>query len=197
MNRDSFHSIGLRAVLAAAFGVVCSLSPRAVHASESFPGAILEHLTKTGAAPVCAPACTLCHTSPSGGVETVRDDGFTANLRGQSAYAWNVVRMRMPPSQLLAGDPSTVGPALDALEKLPCQETDPPSATACDSDKDGAPDVAELRLGLNPDGPGELGECPQYGCGASIAPVAARPAELSGAWLAAALAALVVARRRR
>jgi MYXO-CTERM domain-containing protein len=193
MNRVISDSMGSYLV-AAALGIACSFSTGQAYASESFPGAILEHLSKTGAAPACAPACTLCHKSPAGGVETVRDTGFTAALRGQSAYAWRQ-RNSMPPGQLLAGDPTTVGPALDALEKLPCQE--PASPMPCNSDKDPMPDVAELRAGLNPDGPGELGECPQYGCGASIAPVAARPSEVPGAWLVAALGALVFVRRRR
>jgi MYXO-CTERM domain-containing protein len=190
-----FDSRALRRLLAAVAGVACALSSGAVYASESFPGAIQEHLMKTGAAPACAPACTLCHKSPSGGVETVREEGFTLNLRVQSAFAWNQ-RMRMPPSQLLSGDATTVGPALDALEKLPCQEVDP-AGPVCDSDRDGMQDVAELRAGLNPDGPGELGECPQYGCGASIAPMALRPAEVPSAWLVVALGALVFVRRRR
>lgn len=191
-----FHSPNVRALRAAALGAATLLASGSALASESFPGAIYDYLIATGEYPTCPPTCTLCHKSPSGGRETIRDTGFTDNLRVQSSYAYNIVRMRMPPQQLLSGDASTVGPALAALEKLPCQSPSP-VMTPCDSDNDGVSDVAELRKGDNPDGPGKLSECPQYGCGASVAPVAARPAETHGAWLVAALGALVFVRRQR
>jgi MYXO-CTERM domain-containing protein len=186
-------SFGLApALTAVTLGLSALIAPGVALGSQSFPGAIMEHLTKTGDAPVCPPTCTLCHTSPAGGVATVRAYGFTDNLRGQSSVAWNA-RNRMPPGPLMAGDASTVGPAIDALEKLDCAAA---PGKPCDSDGDKIPDVAELRAGSNPDGPGELAECPQYGCGASVAPIAARPRELPGAWLMAALGVLVLARRR-
>ena len=143
-------------------GLAVAASPTVASASQSFPGAIMEYLESTGDAPPCPPTCTLCHASPSGGVETVRSAGFTDNLRGQSSVAWNA-RNRMPPGALTALDPTTVGPALKALETLDCASA---PGKVCDSDNDMVPDVAELRAGTNPDGPGALGECPQYGCGA-------------------------------
>jgi MYXO-CTERM domain-containing protein len=183
-----------RTLTAFALGLCAAVLPGVARASQSFPGAIQEHLMKTGDAPPCPVSCTLCHTSPAGGVATVRAEGFTDNLRGQSAVAFNN-RNRMPPGALTAGDATTVGPALDALEKLDCAAM---PGKVCDSDGDGFPDIQELRAGTNPDGPGDLGECPMYGCGASsIAPSAARPREVQGAWLLAALGVLVLARRRR
>jgi MYXO-CTERM domain-containing protein len=194
MKPATSDSRKLRPLLrAAGLGLASLLAAAPAVASQSFPGAIQEHLIATGQAPPCPPTCTLCHQSPAGGADTVRQTGFTENLRVQSAFAWNQ-RMRMPPAQLLSGDPTTVGPAIDALEKLDCQSL---PGKVCDSDGDGAPDVQELREGTNPDGPGALGECPQYGCGASVAPVAARPYEVQGAWLIAALGALAFVRRRR
>jgi MYXO-CTERM domain-containing protein len=180
---------------ATAFGLVSVLSPAPAVASESFPGAMQAYLDGTpGGAPVCPPTCTLCHLSPSGGAETVRQTGFTQNLREQSSLAF-VNRNRMPPRPLSQLDPTTVGPAVLALETLDCVLK--PGTGPCDSDNDGIRDVAELRAGTDPDGPGQLTECPQYGCGASVAPVAARPYEVPGAWLVVALGALVFVRRRR
>jgi MYXO-CTERM domain-containing protein len=186
----------LRSLLSAAgFGLVSALSSGSALASESFPGAVQEYLLASGVAPACPPTCTLCHTSPAGGAATVRLEGFTENLRTQSSVGF-ANRNRMPPRALTALDPSTVGPAIQALETLECTTT-PGTGRPCDSDNDGTFDVAELRAGTDPDGPGLLAECPQYGCGASVAPVAARPFEVPGAWLVAALGALVFVRRRR
>lgn len=196
MKRLILDRSQLRSLLAAAaFGLVSALSSGSALASESFPGAMQEYLLATGAAPTCPPTCTLCHTSPSGGAETVRESGFTLSIRNQSTVGWRN-RGEMPPRPLTGLDPSTVGPALHALETLECSTT-PGTGKACDSDNDGVPDVAELRAGTDPDGPGLLAECPQYGCGASVAPVASRPYEVPGAWLVAALGALVFVRRRR
>jgi MYXO-CTERM domain-containing protein len=181
-------------IAALALGLAAFTLPGVARASQSFPGAIQDWLEKNGGAPPCPVACTLCHTSPAGGVATVRVTGFTDNLRGQSAVGFNM-RMRMPPGALTAGDATTVGPALEALATLDCASK--PGAI-CDSDGDGAPDILELKAGLNPDGAGDLGECPQYGCGASsVAPPVSRPREVHGAWFLAALGALVLGRRRR
>jgi MYXO-CTERM domain-containing protein len=193
MKRVILDRSRLRSLLAGtAFGLVSVLSSGSALASESFPGAIQEYLLATGAAPVCPPTCTLCHTSPSGGSETIRFAGFTGNIQTQSSLAWQN-RGEMPPRPLTKLEPSTVGPAIHALETLICFMGD----KLCDSDGDGMPDVEELRRGRDPDGAGLLAECPQYGCGASVAPVASRPYEVPGAWLVAALGALVFVRRRR
>jgi MYXO-CTERM domain-containing protein len=196
MKRFTFAPARLRS-LSAVFtvGIVSVLSSGTALASQSFPGAMQEYLEGTpGGAPLCPPTCTLCHTSPAGGVETVRETGFTQNIRDQSALAY-MMRNMTGPRPLSAAEPSTVGPALQALEKLDCFNS--PDTNVCDSDMDGMADVEELRKGRDPDGPGLLAECPQYGCGASVAPVAARPYEVPGAWLVAALGALVFVRRRR
>lgn len=181
------------ALSALALGLAAVTLPAVAAASQSFPGAMHEYLADTGDAPSCPPACTLCHTSPAGGAVTVRGVGFTEAIRGQSDVAWRA-RMQRPPGPLTSGDATTVGPALQALETLVCFDM---TGKPCDSDMDGVGDVAELRAGTNPDGPGSLGECPQYGCGASVAPSAAAPREVPGAWLFAALGALVLVRRRR
>jgi MYXO-CTERM domain-containing protein len=192
MNRFVPVPARLRSLVAAStLGLVSVLASGTAVASQTFPGAMQEYLASTpGGAPLCPPTCTLCHTSPSGGSETIRITGFTENLRNQSALA-----AMMGGTQLMAAQPSTVGPAMKALETLDCF-TDP-GTDICDSDGDKVPDVEELRAGTDPDGPGELAECPQYGCGASVAPAAARPYEVPGAWLVAALGALVFVRRRR
>lgn len=182
-------------LLGLAAGIGAFALAATAQASPSFPGAIIEHLSETGDSPACPPTCLLCHTSPSGGKATVRDSGFTQNLRDQSSVAYNA-RGKKPPLPLTAGDDSTVGPALDALEKLDCYSA---MGAVCDSDGDGVPDVAELRAGTNPDGLGGLVDCPLYGCGAkaSIAPSPRAPHELDGALLFAAVGIIVVARRVR
>ena len=68
-----------------------------------------------------------------------------------------------------------MGPAVLALETLDCVLK--PGTGPCDSDNDGIRDVAELRAGTDPDGPGQLTECPQYGCGAKAEPAAQSPAQ--------------------
>ncbi len=188
------RTLGAR-LLCLALGLGALATPVAAQASPSFPGAIMDYLTLTGEAPSCPPACLLCHTSPQGGVLTVRDMGFTRNIRNQSSIGYDL-RGRRPPGPLGDADETTVGPALQALETLDCY-SDP--GHVCDSDHDGVPDVAELRAGTNPDGPGGLVDCPQYGCGAkaSIAPSPRSPHELDGALLFAAVGVLVVVRRRR
>jgi len=101
--------------LAVAFA---SLVGQHARASESYPEAIQRALDTP-----CPPACTTCHTRPSGGELTANTPlGISARRAG-----------------LKCCDTSGLFDALATLE-----------ANATDSDADGAPDVEELRAGTDP-----------------------------------------------
>jgi MYXO-CTERM domain-containing protein len=183
--------------LAASLAAFCLTfgAGKSAFASETFPEEITKYLETQGSkvAPVCPVGCILCHTTPNGGEGTSRPEGFVVTLGAQSELGY-VMRMSMGPAPFQMGRPETVGPALKDLETLPCPGTSAP----CDTDKDGMDDVAELRLGRNPDGAGDLADCPKYGCGASVAPVRPTARHVHGA-LAVGLLGLAafLARRRR
>lgn len=112
--------------------------PTAADASPAFPGVIEEQLELAA-----APACTLCHTSPSGGSGTA-NTAFASYLKSRG---------------LRAGDEGSLRNALRALvgEKH-------------DTDNDGVPDDAELKAGEDPNGDVDTSVPPvKYGCGAEIA----------------------------
>jgi hypothetical protein len=93
---------------------------------------------------VPAPDCTLCHRDNNGGTGTV------VTQFGLSMMAFGA----------MGKNPASLEQALDA-----------DSASGCDSDGDGLPDIPELMAGTDPsDGPG--GTCgapgPKHGCGATI-----------------------------
>jgi hypothetical protein len=176
-------SVMVRTGLAALLCVMLSSLASVAQASTNFPGAVLDYLQKTGSVEVdCAVPCTLCHTSPAGEKTTVRDDGFTYNLRNLASVK--------------AGDVSTIVAALALLERsLDCPLA--PGAV-CDSDGDDMPDVMELRNSRDPDGGRNFNDCLKYGCGASsVAPRGPERTDLAPLWLVAALGGVALLRRVR
>jgi MYXO-CTERM domain-containing protein len=124
--------------VAFAFLFVTAWSAPAV-ASTSFPAVVDQHLKLTGATtvenayPPAGMGCLLCHMTPSGGIGT--NNTFGAKLREKGA---------------VGAEPSTVGPALDALEQV-----DPRA-------------IDDLVMGINPNDDSEdpvrpLPQ-PEYGC---------------------------------
>jgi hypothetical protein len=153
-----------------------------------FPQVIVDTLSEQGL--TCTPTCSLCHTSPS------PDSGNAAQ-----PIANNLVLFRAPPGPItLPLEPENLPVYLEALQKEPCANrddsacADPMNCLPCDGDGDGTPDIAELLADENPNGSGKLA-CPQYGCGAHIAPER-RSRPLDGTAVLAALSAAVVLVRR-
>jgi hypothetical protein len=151
-----------------------------------FPGIIVDELNRTATGPekpgiTCTPTCSLCHTSPS------PDSG-----NADQHLALDLLSFAMPLGRIL--EPKSLPAFLDALENQPCPTGAP---GPCDGDGDGQADIYELRRDLNPNGPGELA-CPQYGCGARIAPERpTRPLDGAAALAALSAAAVLVRRWRR
>jgi hypothetical protein len=136
----------------------------------------------------CAPPCTLCHTSPSGGAENATQP-FAVNL---SAILGRLSVAEMKQS-------------IEGLRTLPCRRmTDPACAPdpmmcmPCDADGDDTIDVEELENDTNPNGGADL-KCPHYGCGASrIAPPhPGRPIDGTAALAALGTLVLLASRWRR
>lgn len=157
-------------------GVFLSTS---AHGKPEFPGVVAEKLE------VCAPQCSLCHT---GGTPT-KDNVLTP-------FGINVVKT----ANKLAIDKTeeTLPVILAALEAGPCAKTDDIACQTdpcgpCNADRTGDPDIAELRADQNPNNSGVLA-CPEYGCGARVAP-ARESRSLDGAFVLAVLGAAEALRR--
>jgi hypothetical protein len=112
-------------------------------ASATFPAVVDQHLKLTGSATIehaVAPpdGCLLCHMTESGGFGT--NNAFGSALRQHGA---------------VGAEPSTVGPALDALEAV-----DPHA-------------IDDIQMGINPNNdhsdPTESLPTPDYGCSVASA----------------------------
>lgn len=123
----------------------------------------------------CVPACTICHKDTLGGFGTVTEPFGKA----------------MQADGLNFTEPS-LSPALKKLEEA-----------GTDSDGDGVGDVAELRVGQDPNGDvdlcGQAALAARYGCGAHIATPPGRDtsATLSALFTVLVLGASVHRSRRR
>lgn len=144
---------------------------RPAFASASFPGALRDRLELDQVAGA-APGCQLCHKDDAGGLKTATKP-FGRSLLKAGAAAANV------PSLLAA---------LDRLE-----------SEGTDSDRDGTPDIAELKAGTDPNvaamgqgtsTPPEQVPLPETGC-------ALRAANATSAWPSLVLVVCVLWRRRR
>ena len=153
-----------------------ALAPHATRASETYPAAVQEEL---GLA--CAPACVLCHNRPEGGFGFL-NTGFGATMLSAG---------------LIASNPDLIPEKLRCLETGEgCPEGFPGERP--DSDRDGTPDVAELRNGDDPNSTGKANSCgPSYGCGARIEPNGRLDGVAAGAALLAAAGLIWSFRRRR
>jgi MYXO-CTERM domain-containing protein len=150
-----------------------------------FPGILIDELGLT-----CTPQCSLCHTSPSPGTENA-EQWFALNLK---AVVSGPVTVENLPG------------ALKALENEPCRRDDDPGCmpdamgnctAVCDADGTGEPDIKELRVNTNPNN-SDVMHCPQYGCGAHVAPVnPKRPIDGTAALAALGAVAVLVRRWRR
>jgi hypothetical protein len=136
-----------------------TLGTASAAASPSYPEAIQD---ATGSP--CAPQCILCHRDQNGGSGTI-DAPFGKTLVDEIG--------------LEEDEPDRIA---DIIAFLKDQEVD--------SDQDGVDDVTELRQGRDPNEVGAGVLCgPTYGCGATVAPRAARRSD--GSSLATLSAALV------
>jgi hypothetical protein len=127
---------------AVAAWVMCLVAgiPARASATPNFPTFIQQYWDLS-----YTPPCTLCHTSPTGGLGTVNTPfGVFMRSRGLSAY-----------------DLSSLQNALDADR----YERE-------DSDGDGVPDYQELLDGTDPNvnGAGTAGPAPQYGFSCAASP---------------------------
>ena len=115
----------------------------------------------------CVPPCTICHLTPQGGKGTVRKPF------GQKAMALGLIDI------VDGGTDALLVTTLNKMRSMPT-----------DSDSDGDPDIDELAAGFDPNvAGGSVCDGPQYGCGASVAPI---PAKRSGDPTAAVAAFLTV-----
>ncbi|HEX6277130.1 MAG TPA: hypothetical protein VFZ53_29015 [Polyangiaceae bacterium] len=137
---------------------------------------------------ICTPPCTLCHTGTPNKDNVERP--FVLNLI-DFADRFDLPGVRV----------STIPKLLELMETVPCGRAEDPACATdpcdfCNSDGSRAPDVAELREQQDPNSSGSF-VCPEYGCGARVAPVRdERLHDAALAGIALALAAAMVARRR-
>ncbi|HEU4406569.1 MAG TPA: hypothetical protein VFS43_14985 [Polyangiaceae bacterium] len=120
---------------------------------------------------VGAPACTLCHTNPSGGAGTA-EQPFAVTMKKYG----------------LTGNSATA-----ALEQALEDNTD-------DSDSDGTPDVDELQNGGDPNSGGAAVDPAKYGCveqSNSIAGARSSSPRLASLAVAGLVAGFLFLRRRR
>jgi len=161
------------------------------NASPTYPTQIMDYLQKQEekGLPACPPTCLLCHESPYGEAITVRGEGFVETLKG--------VGETLTPLVAVGGD-QPIERALAALENNPCVVVGLESTTPCNTDGDMFSDMAEIRAGTDPQGDGDLSDCPKYGCGASIvAPGRRVTRHLDGTLSLGALGLLALLVRRR
>jgi hypothetical protein len=172
MNRST-RRMDLRAVSALA-SLAFVLASRSALAGLNMPD--MPPAIQAAAKMPCTPACTLCHMTEAGGTGTAFkpfvQDLFNVGFNRDSSYP-------------------EIEAAIAALDDLGKQND--PSA---DGDKDGIPDVQELRDGTDPNSPGTNSLCakpgPVYGCVrvAKPGPVDSAATVASGAVLLLGLALL-------
>jgi MYXO-CTERM domain-containing protein len=148
--------------------LITAVLPATAMASPSYPGAIASELGLP-----CEPACTLCHTEPTGGFATVNTP-FGLTVRMQHG--------------LTCCDPALVA---DVLEELRDAESD--------SDGDGASDIDELEALTDPSDEEDADlacTAPEGDSGCSVrSPGAARA--ISALFVAAVFVGVAAAIRRR
>jgi len=159
----------IRSYVAGVAGVLVLGLALPAGAEETFPAALQKKMGTT-----CAPQCTLCHTTETGGLANLKPnprttDGYALKMlpggRGEGEFLANLLVV----SKSLPGTDAQLQNALDILSKTPCNST---GTQLCDSDGDGMIDTDELKNDRDPDDPhdktGDLCVGPKYGCGATI-----------------------------
>ncbi len=157
----------------------------ASHASPEYTDALQNALGME-----CPPRCTLCHQSNEGGLGTVRPRSF-----GEVAVA--VADLQPEDVDGLLCALRLLDPACDD-EALPACAAEGQSCLAADTDADGTADVDELRIGSDPNVPGEGVLCSAaFGCSATIAPPLGHASSGLAGWVLGGLvASLSMAARR-
>jgi hypothetical protein len=194
---SSSRRLQIALTLAGALAVFGAASTASAH--PEFPGIIQEHFNGLG----CAPQCSLCHVSPTGGGPIHGEDqaNYVGPHRGFGTFVMNLLATPVGGGTLTESNLPT---KLDSLGKAPCNTVamlgDITDTGVCDSDGDGVSDYVEVGRGDDPDanGPGNGATCPKYGCGASS--IGALPQRSSDSGHAAAVMAalgvtLVLGRR--
>lgn len=164
------RSRSIRSCVSGLAGLLLALgvaSPAA--AEQTFPAAVQKQVAND-----CAPQCTLCHTTETGGIENLKPNGATTdgyikknlpNGRGEGLFIANMVAL----NKALPTTDAQVENLLSRMATEACNDTGP---QPCDSDGDGMIDTDELKHNRDPDVPndqeGSLCAGPKYGCGATI-----------------------------
>jgi hypothetical protein len=135
---------------ALALALSVSFAPAAA-ASDTYPGAIRDELPGMP----CAPPCTVCHETLSGGLETATKP-FAESIKATGPLG--------------CCNPGSVAGAIRTMRDN-CAGPSGNMPPGCDSDGDGEPDIKELESGSDPNvsGVGNLCGGPVYGCGARVA----------------------------
>ncbi len=182
--------VGRSLAVAAVLGAFAWSAPAS--AEPTFPAALQDVFKNQ-----CAVQCTLCHTSPEGGLGNLKPSPIsnggplpivTPN-QGNGSFFANLIRIG---GNGMSPHYPTTDAQLKAMVTL--METTPCSTgatTACDSDGDGTIDTLELKQDQDPDvidKPGDFCVGPKYGCGAHIGNV---PREASATREAAAAISLL------
>lgn len=184
----AFKRCGFRSCTALVVGgLLLSISSPALALPEA-PGVIIEELGDLGLD--CTPTCTLCHTSLS-----------ADSQNAVRPIAVNLIAFRTPGPISVPFTAENLPIYLEALRTQPCAKAEDVACAngmpckVCDGDGDGVGDIAELIDDSDPNLPDAKLACPQYGCGAHIAPERPRR-PLDGTTVLAALGAAAVLVRR-
>jgi MYXO-CTERM domain-containing protein len=195
--RRSFRQLGFRACAAALVGGVILAFSSPASAKPQFPQVMVDTLGEQGLD--CTPTCSMCHTSPS------PDSGNAAQPIANNLLSFT--GEPGPGGKLLPDviEPENLPLFLEALQTLPCANMNDAACMTgampcekCDGDGDGDDDIAELLVDSDPNLPAAKLACPQYGCGAHIAPERpSRPLDGTAALAALSVAAVLLRRFRR
>jgi MYXO-CTERM domain-containing protein len=151
---------------------------RSVHAKPEFPGVVANEFD------VCAPPCSLCHTGGTPSEDNVLTP-FGLNVN-KTFSEFTIPKTEENLRVVLA----SIETECENDDDIACQTT---PCGPCNADGTGAPDIAELRKDQNPNNSGMLA-CPEYGCGARVAP-ARESRSLDGAFALAVVGAAEALRR--
>ncbi|HTQ08101.1 MAG TPA: hypothetical protein VMI54_29810 [Polyangiaceae bacterium] len=183
------RGLGRSLAWASVFGALVWSAPAG--AEPTFPAALQKEFKNQ-----CAVQCTLCHTSPEGGLDNLKPSPISTGPvalispnRGTGEFFANLIRIGANGGSphYPASDDALIA-MVKLLETTPCDKM---MGTPCDSDGDGTIDTKELAEDEDPDvidKPGDYCLGPKYGCGAHIGNI---PRESSATREAAAVISLL------